>query len=161
MPGQSSKSSLGKPPLHPDGTGAQRIDKWLWFARIAKSRTLAAEFVQAGRVRVNRTKTDKPSATVKAGDVVTIAVRGRVRILKVASPGTRRGPAIEAQQLYEELTPPPPTSEMGSAANGVSNERSAHADAGSQPVAKREPGRGRPTKRERRAIERFRNDAND
>ena len=62
----------------------QRLDKWLWFARVIKSRTLATGLVTDGKVRVNRQRVDKPSLTVRPGDVITVTVRGAVRVLKVA-----------------------------------------------------------------------------
>lgn len=123
-------------PAAPSGT--QRVDKWLWFARVTKSRTLAAGLVSEGRVRLNRDRIEKPSALVKPGDVLTIAIGARVRILEVAAAGVRRGPAPEAQTLYRDLTPPPPPREEVP-----------------EPPAAREPGSGRPTKRERRQIGRF------
>jgi ribosome-associated heat shock protein Hsp15 len=87
------------------GPGTQRLDKWLWFARIAKSRTLATQLVQEGRVRVNRAKAAKPSQAVRRGDVLTIVVpRGTIEIVKVLSPGVRRGPPVQARLLYEVLT---------------------------------------------------------
>ena len=89
----------------PQAAGTQRIDKWLWFARIIKSRTLAAELVVEGKVRVNRVRATKPSQTVRAGDVLTVTLRGRVDILRVLAPGERRGPPDEARRLYEVLTP--------------------------------------------------------
>ena len=89
----------------PQAAGTQRIDKWLWFARIIKSRTLAADLVVEGKVRVNRVKATKPSQTVRAGDVLTLTLRGRVDILRVLAPGERRGPPDEARRLYEVLTP--------------------------------------------------------
>src|SRR5262245_2989418 len=81
----------------------QRLDKWLWFARVLKSRTLAAELVERGKVRVNRVRVVKPSHTVRAGDVLTINLRGRVLVLKVLATGMRRGPPPEARLLYERL----------------------------------------------------------
>jgi ribosome-associated heat shock protein Hsp15 len=84
--------------------GTQRLDKWLWFARITKSRTLAAQLVQDGKVRVNRARASKPSHTVRSGDVLTIAVRGRVQVLRVMAAGERRGPPDEARLLYEVVT---------------------------------------------------------
>ena len=107
---------------------SQRLDKWLWFARITKSRTLAAQLIQDGKVRVNRTKAAKASQTVKSGDVLTIALRGSVEVLKVLAPGVRRGPPLEARLLYEAI----------STVGGGSSDRP-----------------GRPTKRERRLGERF------
>jgi ribosome-associated heat shock protein Hsp15 len=88
----------------PLAAGSQRIDKWLWFARIIKSRTLAAQLVVEGKVRVNRVKASKPSQTVRVGDVLTVTLRGRVDILQVLAPGERRGPPEEARRLYELLT---------------------------------------------------------
>jgi ribosome-associated heat shock protein Hsp15 len=121
-----------------DPAATQRIDKWLWFARMTKSRTLAAELVVAGRIRVNREKAEKPSQTVRPGDVLTIALGARARVLKVVATGVRRGPASEAAMLYDDLTPPPPPADVKTAL-----------------AASREPGAGRPTKRDRRAIDRF------
>jgi ribosome-associated heat shock protein Hsp15 len=96
---RSAAANLVAPP------GTQRIDKWLWFARIAKTRTLAAALVREGKVRVNRVRAAKASQTVREGDVLTIALRGRVEILKVRAAGERRGPPAQALLLYEKLTP--------------------------------------------------------
>ncbi len=81
----------------------QRIDKWLWFARIVKSRGLAARLVEDGRVRLNRIKIAKPAHEVGEGDVLTLAVHGRVRVLRVRASASRRGPAAAARLLYDEL----------------------------------------------------------
>jgi ribosome-associated heat shock protein Hsp15 len=81
----------------------QRLDKWLWFARVLKSRTMAAEFVERGRVRVNRVRVIKPSHTLREGDVLTISLRGQVLVLKVLGLGARRGPPPEARLLYQRL----------------------------------------------------------
>jgi ribosome-associated heat shock protein Hsp15 len=115
----------------------QRLDKWLWFARVTKSRTLAAELVASGKVRLNRDKIDKPSQTVRPGDVLTVGLGARVRVLEVVAAGRRRGPATEASTLYRDLAPPAP------------------AKPGFEAPASREAGSGRPTKRDRRAIDRF------
>jgi ribosome-associated heat shock protein Hsp15 len=130
----------------------QRLDKWLWYARVTKSRTLAAHLIEDGKVRVNRARTDKPSHVVRAGDVITATVHRNVRVLKVLAPGTRRGPATEARSLYEELTPqaPTPASSAGAGDAGV-----AHSPSALQ--GNRVPGSGRPTKRERRLLDKFRN----
>ncbi len=85
--------------------GRQRIDKWLFFARVVKSRSLAARLVQAGRVRVNREKAEQASSSVKADDVLTIMLDRQVRVYRVLDCGTRRGPAEEARTLYEDLSP--------------------------------------------------------
>jgi ribosome-associated heat shock protein Hsp15 len=113
----------------------QRIDKWLFFARVAKSRSLAAKLVMAGRVRVNREKVDQASYPVKPGDVLTVGLDRRVLVYRILGCGVRRGPATEARTLYEDLTP---------AAEPVPATSPA-----------REPGAGRPTKKERRALDRL------
>ncbi len=117
---------------------SQRIDKWMWFARVVKSRTLAAELVTEGKVRLNRVRVEKASQTVRPGDVLTIALGSRVRVLEVRGAGTRRGPAAEAQSLFSDLTPPPPPREE------------------QQISAGRDAGSGRPTKRERRLTDKLR-----
>lgn len=85
----------------------QRLDKWLWFARFAKTRTLAAKLVSEGYVRVNGKRVDTPSRAVGAGDVLTVAAPHRTVVVKVILPGVRRGPAPEARGLYEEIGPDP------------------------------------------------------
>lgn len=84
--------------------GRQRIDKWLWFARIVKTRAVAAALVTGGHVRVNRQKVVKPSHDIGPDDVVTATVAGRVRVLRVLGCAVRRGPATDAQALYEDLS---------------------------------------------------------
>jgi ribosome-associated heat shock protein Hsp15 len=88
-----------------DGLNApqQRLDRWLWFARFLKSRTMAAELVGRGKVRVNRARVVKPSHMLRVGDVLTIALRGEVRVVQVLATGERRGPPDEARQLYRPL----------------------------------------------------------
>ena len=78
----------------------QRLDKWLWFARFAKSRTLAAKLVEAGFVRVNGVRADNPAKAVAVGDVLTIAVARTTALVRVEGLGLRRGPAPEARLLY-------------------------------------------------------------
>ena len=85
----------------------QRIDKWLWHARVVRARTSAAELANEGHVRVNGQKIDAASRPVKPGDVITVALDRVVRILKVTGFAERRGSAGAAQALYEDLTPPP------------------------------------------------------
>lgn len=123
----------------------QRIDKWLWFARFYKSRTLAAEMVEDGRVRLNGERCTKTSQIVRAGDVLTFAAGPYVRVVKVIAGGVRRGPATEAQTLYEDLSPKPDKAEPATA----------------EQVGSRDKGAGRPTKRDRRAIERLRDSGDD
>ena len=85
---------------------ARRIDQWLFFARVVKTRSLAQKLVEAGHVRINKAKIHKPGYAINPGDIITVALHGHVKVLKVLDPGTRRGPATEAQDLYEDLSPP-------------------------------------------------------
>ncbi|WP_323037442.1 RNA-binding S4 domain-containing protein [Pararhodobacter sp.] len=89
-----------------------RLDKWLWYARFFKSRSLAAAAVK-GPIRLNGQPGAKPSHSVRAGDVVTFAQGDRVRVIEILAPGTRRGPATEAQTLYRDLQPERPEIEPG------------------------------------------------
>ena len=81
----------------------QRLDKWLWHARVVKARTSAAELVASGHVRINGVREKSPGHAVKAGDVVTIALDRSVRLLKVIGFSERRGDAAAARVLYEDL----------------------------------------------------------
>lgn len=83
-----------------------RIDKWLWHARFLKSRSMAAELVAEGGVTVNGQVVQKGAHSLKPGDVVAFVVGRRRRLVRVLAVGERRGPAPEAQGLYEELPPP-------------------------------------------------------
>ncbi len=121
-----------------------RLDKWLWFARFLKSRTLAGELCAGGRVRVSGRVVAKPSQTIKIGDVLTFPLGPHIRVIEVKALGVRRGPAEEARTLYEDLSPPVPRIAGSPEAPPLSGSR----DAGS----------GRPTKSERRAIDRLMNE---
>jgi ribosome-associated heat shock protein Hsp15 len=88
-----------------------RVDKWLWQARFFKTRGLAASVVKAG-IRINATRIAKPSASVGPGDVLTFTAGSRVRVIRVVGLGLRRGPASEAQALYEDLSPGPPAADL-------------------------------------------------
>jgi len=88
-----------------DPRQTQRLDKWLWHARLVKTRSLAAQLVGKGKFRVNREKITKPAHPVTCGDVITTAVFGRLRVLRIAGLSERRGPAAEARALYVDLTP--------------------------------------------------------
>jgi len=81
----------------------QRLDKWLWHARVVKARSSAAALVEAGHVRLNGVREKAPGHAVKPGDVVTIALDNSVRVLKVVSFAERRGDATAARVLYEDL----------------------------------------------------------
>jgi len=109
-----------------------RLDKWLWFARFFKTRSLAAARVAAGDVRVNGERVTKRSTTINAGDVLTFAQGRAVRVIEVKAIGNRRGPAPEAQTLYTDMSPPPPPPEE------------------TVPENPKFEGKGRPTKRDRR-----------
>ena len=81
----------------------QRLDKWLWCARFLKARSDCVRLIEGGLVRINRQPTAKPHARLRPGDMVTLPLRGQVRVLEVLSLAARRGPAPEAQGLYREL----------------------------------------------------------
>ena len=127
----------------PPGSSGLRLDKWLWQARFVKSRGLAAKLVSESGGRVNGTRAAKPAASVRPGDVLTFALGRQIRVIRILALGTRRGPAPEAQALYDDLDPPAP--------------RNAPPDPDTPaPAAAREPGAGRPTKAQRRALDRLR-----
>ena len=81
----------------------QRLDKWLWCARFMKARSDCARLVHEGMVRINRQPTDKAHARLRPGDVLTLPLRGQVRVIEVLALAARRGPAPEAQSLYREV----------------------------------------------------------
>jgi ribosome-associated heat shock protein Hsp15 len=82
----------------------QRLDTFLWHARVAGQRSACAEMAASGLVRINRQPTDKPHAKVRVGDVLTVPLRPRVIVVRVLKLVERRGPAAAARELYEELT---------------------------------------------------------
>ncbi|MCJ2038674.1 RNA-binding S4 domain-containing protein [Methylobacterium sp. J-059] len=84
--------------------GRQRLDKWLWFARVAKSRSLAARLVEDGHVRLNGTRTTLPAKGLAVGDVLTVAAAHTTIIVRVVDLGTRRGSAEVARRLYADLS---------------------------------------------------------
>jgi ribosome-associated heat shock protein Hsp15 len=118
-----------------------RLDKWLWHARFFKSRKLAAKQVAGGKIRINKQVVKKPKATVQPGDVLTFPQGPHVRVVEIAALGERRGPATEARTLYKDLDPPAP--------------RGPQMEAKPETPALRDPGAGRPTKKQRRAIDRL------
>jgi ribosome-associated heat shock protein Hsp15 len=121
----------------------QRLDKWLWHARFFKTRTIASEFCESTGVRVAGQPVRKAHYHVKVGDVLTFTHGSNVRVLRILALSPRRLSPPLARELYDDLAPPP----------------SREASAGDrQPVAKagaREPGSGRPTKADRRALQRL------
>lgn len=119
----------------------QRLDKWLFFSRAVKSRTLAQKLIESGVVRVNSERTIDTDHKVGEGDVLTMTVSRRLLVWRIRDAGSRRGPAPEAALLYEDLSPPPLPRE----------DRPFPPEA----IALREPGTGRPTKKERRETDRL------
>ena len=81
-----------------------RLDKFLWFARIVKTRALAQALAEEGRIRIDGRVIDRAPAPVRVGDVLSFALRGNVRVLRIEALPARRGPAAEARALYTELT---------------------------------------------------------
>ncbi len=81
----------------------QRLDKWLWCARFMRARADCAALVAQGSIRINRQATDKPHAKLRPGDVLTLPVRGDVRVVRILALASRRGPPSEAATLFEEM----------------------------------------------------------
>ena len=125
-----------------DSVARLRLDKWLWYARFFKTRSLAARACAAGRMRINREVVSKSHATVKPGDVVTFPLGPLIRVIEIIALGERRGPAPEARALYSDLAPRP--------SPGPGERPKAPPS-----VAARDHGAGRPTKADLRAIMRL------
>ena len=117
-----------------------RLDKWLWYARFLKSRTMASHLCEDGRVRVNRRRIRKAHALIRVGDVLTFPQAKKIRVVRVRSLGRRRGPATEATTLYVDLVP-------------LTSPR--HAEPAKTMSGMRIAGSGRPTKSDRRALNRL------
>jgi ribosome-associated heat shock protein Hsp15 len=122
----------------------QRLDKWLWCARFFKSRGLASKLLGAGRLRLSGKVVSKAHQLVRQGDVLTFPQGPFIRVVKVLYLAERRGPAPEAQLLYEDLEP-------------IEEQRQAKAATVELEGAasRRDPGGGRPTKEDRRAIDKL------
>jgi len=90
-----------------EGSAKIRLDKWLWFARVVKTRAIAQELAGSGHVRVNGQRAESAARAIRIGDVLTIALPSRVRLLKVQDVAERRGPASDAVRLYQELQSSP------------------------------------------------------
>ncbi|WP_235830143.1 RNA-binding S4 domain-containing protein [Algihabitans albus] len=129
-------------PIKADGGGMEtlRLDKWLFFARFFKSRALAAKLCDSRKLRLSGTVIDKAHAKLRIGDVLTFPQGDHVRVIKVLALASRRGPAPEAQALYEDLDPPSEQPAL-SATSGRSH---------GHPAAAARPG-----KRDRRKLLRF------
>lgn len=119
--------------------GALRIDKWLWFARVVKTRAAASRLCEDGAVRINGARITQAHKPVRIGDAVTCMVHDRVKVLKVLALAERRGPFSEAQLIYEDLSPDTPRPDLPS------------------PIETRGDAGARPTKADRRAINRLKN----
>lgn len=121
-------------------TKTQRLDKWLWCARFFKTRSLAAKAASDGNIRLTRNdqtiRISKAAYNIQAEDTLAFTRGERLLIVKILCCATRRGPAIEAQTLYEDLSPPPPPKPEKTI----------------KPF-ERESGAGRPTKKDRRALD--------
>ncbi|MDK4733361.1 RNA-binding S4 domain-containing protein [Rhizobium sp. CNPSo 3490] len=126
----------------PASGSRQRIDKWLFFTRVVKSRSLAQSHVQSGHVRINGERCSHPSQTVKPGDRVELTLERRDVILIVRLAGERRGPYEEARLLYDDQSLPPDETKRLTPFE----------------QATRATGTGRPTKKDRRAIDRLMSD---
>jgi len=116
-----------------------RLDKWLWHARFCKTRTLAQTLAASGHVKLNGASVSKPAQTVKPGDDLELVLGPYRKTVRVVALGERRGPAPEAQALYEEIRPP---ERLG----GFRGEHVGEV---------RERGEGRPTKKDRRDTDRL------
>ena len=137
--GDDATAEPPEPPKPDPNAPGMRADKWLWQARFFKSRSLAAKAVQGG-IRLSGDKTDKPNRSVRVGDVLTFQQGRSIRVIRVEALGTRRGPAPEARTLFTDLDPPQPRPKTGKAP---------------PPGAERPKGAGRPTKRERRQLDKL------
>lgn len=136
----SPKLAVSPPTGRAAAPASLRLDKWLWHARFCRSRSLAATLCESGSIRIAGTHVVKAHHPVRAGDVLTFPLGRAIRVVRVLALGQRRGPPAEARLLYDDRAPPAPLAEARSAA---------------PPLAGREPGSGRPTKRERREIDRL------
>jgi ribosome-associated heat shock protein Hsp15 len=122
----------------------QRLDRFLFFARAVKARTLAQKLIESGAVRINSERTIASDARVGAGDVLTMTIHARLLVWRIRDPGSRRGPASEAAALYEDLSPPPvPKADRP------------------LPFFARDSGAGRPTKKQRRDTDRLTEEENE
>ena len=115
----------------------QRLDQWLWHARFFKTRTLTSTVCRKGKIRIDGAPQRKAAASVVPGQVLTFPQAGAIRVVRILSLSQRRGPAVEAAALYEDLTPPQERLKTGPGRRSAPRRR----------------GGGRPTKKDRRAIE--------
>ena len=114
-----------------------RLDKWLWFARFFKTRALACKAISSGRFRLNGDAMSKPHRQARCGQVLTFSQGARIRVVRIKALGSRRGPAYEAELLYDDLAP-------------IRSLRKSTEQANIPAFEVRQVGDGRPTKRQRR-----------
>lgn len=133
---------MTSPPQDQSAGPSLRIDKWLWYARFFKTRTLAARLCNGSKLRIAGEIVSKAHHKIKVGDILTFPQARQVRVIKILALGTRRGPAAEAHELYEDLDPPSAKSRLPGSAAAADKARG---------------GSGRPTKRDRRALVRLKN----
>ena len=126
-----------QPPIAP--AARQRLDKWLFFTRLQKSRSIAQKAIESGDVKVNDQRITQPSFALKTGDTVILSLDRKDVTVRMLKPGERRGPYEEAKLLYEDLTPAPVPGEKPTLFEQATRER----------------GSGRPTKKERREVDRL------
>ena len=119
-----------------------RVDKWFWYARFIKSRSLATKLCHSGKVRVNGDTIKKAHQGIRPGDVLTFPLGPNIRVIKILELGSRRGPAKEAQKLYKDLQPPDQITNKENFPQTIA-------------PAVRDRGSGRPTKSQRRSIDRL------
>lgn len=121
----------------PPTDGGLRIDKWLWYARFFKTRSAATKMVASNKLRLNGEVMGKPHRQIHIGQTLTFPQASQIRVIQIEALGTRRGPATEAATLYTDLAPPEVNKSKEKAAVTAEFER-------------RNPGAGRPTKKDRR-----------
>ncbi len=123
----------------PQTVARQRLDRWLFFTRLQKSRSIAQKAIETGDVKVNDQRVTQPSFSLKAGDIVILSLDRKDVTVRMLKPGDRRGPYEEAKLLYEDLTPAAVPGEKATLFEQATRER----------------GSGRPTKKQRREVDRL------
>ena len=125
------------------GSAPVRLDKWLWYARFFKTRSLATKMISSGQLRINGEVTSKPHRQAQIGQVLTFAQGSYIRVIRIDEISKRRGPAAEAAMLYTDLDPP--------SARDTNKEVRLH----NSRFENRLIGSGRPTKKDRRQTTRL------
>ena len=125
-----------------EAPSAVRLDKWLWYARFFKTRSLATKLVASGKLRLNGEVMSKPHRHIQTGQILTFAQANHIRVIQIDAVATRRGPASEAAELYTDLSPPD--------VKKSKDDKALSAD-----FEKRNPGAGRPTKKDRRITQKL------